>query len=454
MLRNSKNVSLKQARIALLAKQSPEMGFTSLIHHLDTEWLCEAYCKTRKDGAPGIDGETWEHYGEQLEENLRNLIARLKANSYRAPAVLRKHIPKAGSPGETRPLGIPTLEDKVLQRAVVMLLEPIYETDFSDCSYGFRKGRSPHQALEALRQMATHKGGGWILELDIRKFFDEIDHAHLMTFLKYRIRDSAVLRLIGKWLNAGVMEDGSISHPESGSPQGGVISPLLANLYLHHVLDSWFVKEVQPKMHRKSGFVRFADDAVFSFLDEADARRVLDVLPKRFARFGLRLHPEKTKLVDFRRPEGQKVPKGEVVGEAKTFDFLGFTHYWAKSRKGWWVIKCKTAKNRLARAIKAVQAWCKDNMHIPIPEQQQALNRKLQGHCGYFGITGNSNSINSFRHWMLRSWQRSLNRRNRERSMNWERFSKLLEQYPIKPAIAVHSGLRRSEALIPRSRMR
>ncbi len=439
MHRNSDYVSLKQARIAQLANQSPEMGFTSLMHHLDIEWLREAYLRTRKDGAPGVDGATWAGYGEKLEANLGSLITRLKAKSYRVPAVLRKHIPKAGSPGETRPLGIPTLEDKVLQRAVVMLLEPIYEADFCDFSYGFRRGRSPHQALDALREGATHKGGGWLLELDIRKFFDEIDHSHLMEILKPRLRDSAVLRLIGKWLNAGVLDDGVIQYPESGSPQGGVISPLLANIYLHHVLDSWFTQEVQPRMRGKTGLVRFADDAVFHFKNEADALKVLEVLPKRFARYGLRLHPEKTRLLDFRRPEGQNVPKEGVVSEAHTFDFLGFTHYWAKSRKGWWVIKCKTAKNRLARAIKAIHEWCKDNMHRPILEQQQALNRKLQGHCGYYGITGNSTSITSFRHWMLRSWQYSLNRRNRERSMNWERFRKLLRRYPIKPALAVHT---------------
>ena len=253
---------MKQGRIATLAKQSPEMGFTSLIHHLDTEWLFEAYWQTRKDGAPGVDGETWTSYGEQLESNLERLIGRIKANNYRAPAVRRKHIPKAGSPGETRALGIPTLEDKVLQRAVVMLLEPIYETDFSDNSYGFRKGRSAHQALQSLWGEASSIGGGWIVELDIRKFFDEIDHGHLMTFLKHRLRDSVVLRLIGKWLNAGVMEDGCISYPEVGSPAGGVISPLLANIYLHYVLDSWFTEDVKPRMQGKTGFIRFADDGV------------------------------------------------------------------------------------------------------------------------------------------------------------------------------------------------
>ena len=438
MHRNSENVSLKQERIATLAKQSPAMGFTSLIHHLDTEWLCEAYWKTRKDGAPGIDGETWRSYGEALKVNIESLILRLKTNSYRAPAVRRKHIPKAGSPGETRPLGIPTLEDKVLQRAVAMLLEPIYETDFSGHSYGFRRGRSAHQALEALRQETWSKGGGWILELDIRKFFDEIDHAHLMTFLKLRVRDSAVLRVIGKWLNAGVMEDGSISYPESGSPQGGVISPLLANVYLHYVLDSWFRKEVQPRMHGRAELIRFADDAVLSFSKESDALRVFSVLPKRFARYGLRLHPEKTKLVDFRRPRGRNDP-GSKEEDTKAFDFLGFTHYWAKSRKGQWVTKSKTAKNRLARAIKAVWVWCKGNIHRPIQEQQEALNRKIQGHCGYYGITGNSKSLEKYRQQMIRNWQKALNRRNREHSMTWPRFRKLLERYPIKPARAVHS---------------
>jgi group II intron reverse transcriptase/maturase len=439
MHRNSKNVSLKQERIATLAKQSPDMGFTSLMHHLDTEWLCEAYWQTRKDGAPGVDGETWTSYGEELRGNLEKLIERLKTNSYRAPAVRRKHIPKSGSPGETRALGIPTLEDKVLQRAVVMLLEPIYEQDFCDSSFGFRKGRSAHQALQLLWQATSSVGGGWVVELDIRKFFDEIDHACLMTFLKHRLRDSAVLRLIGKWLNAGVMEDGCISYPEVGSPAGGVISPLLANIYLHYVLDSWFTVDVRPRMQGKTGFIRFADDAVFSFSDETDARRVLRTLPKRFARYGLRLHPEKTKLVDFRRPRGRKYSGDAGTKEIKVFDFLGFTHYWGKSVKGKWIIKRKTAKNRLARAIKAVHAWCKDNRHRPILDQQKALNLKVQGHCGYYGITGNGPSLSSYRYWLLRHWRSSLSRRNREGSLTWSKFRKLLERYPIKPVKVVHS---------------
>lgn len=439
MHRNSENVLLKQGRIALLAKQSPEMGFTSLIHHLDIEWLCEAYWLTRKNGAPGVDGETWTSYGERLGENLKSLITRLKTNTYRAPAVRRKHIPKAGSSGETRPLGIPTLEDKVLQRAAVMLLEPIYETDFEDCSYGFRKGRSAHQAIEALWQQSMSKAGGWILELDIRKFFDEIDHAELMTFLKHRVRDGALLRLIGKWLNAGVMENGCISYSESGSPQGGVISPLLANIYLHYTLDRWFIEEVRPRMQGPADLVRFADDAVFSFSNEKDARRVLDVLAKRFARYSLRLHPDKTKLVDFRRPMGRKKPPGGPDGGMKSFDFLSFTHYWAKSRKGSWVIKRKTVSSRFARATKAINEWCKDNLHRPIPEQQEALDRKLRGHCSYYGITGNSNSLSEFRYRLVRIWRYWLSRRNRKRVMTWPRFNALLKRYPIQPAKAIHS---------------
>lgn len=423
----------------MLGKQSPEMGFTSLIHHLDSEWLCEAYWLTRKSGAPGIDGETWASYGEQLEPNIGKLIARLKANSYRAPAIRRKHIPKAGNPGETRPLGIPTFEDKVLQRAVVMLLEPIYETDFIDSSYGFRRGRSAHQALEALWKQMMDKVGGWILELDIRKFFEEIDHTKLILFLKRRVRDSAVLRLISKWLKAGVMENNSISYPDSGTPQGGVISPLLANIYLHYVLDSWFVNDVQPRMRGKTDLVRFADDAVFSFSNEADASRVLETLPKRFARYGLRLHPEKTQLIDFRCPREENKPQGSPEEEAKSFDFLSFTHYWAKSQRGRMTIKRKTAKSRLARAIKVLHVWCKDNRHQPILEQQQALNRVLLGHCSYYGITGNSISLGAFRYWLVRIWRHWLSRRNRERDMTWARFSSLLKRYPIKPARAIHS---------------
>jgi RNA-directed DNA polymerase len=279
-------VSTKQQRIAELARQSPHMGFTSLNHHLDRRWLVEAYNRTRKDGAPGVDGQTGEDYGVHLRENVVALLDRAKSGAYRAPPVRRVRIPK-GTGNETRPLGIPTLEDKVLQRAVVMALEPIYEQDFLNCSYGFRPGRSAHQALQALWQQAMDLGGCWLVEVDIRKFFDTLDHAQLRQLLRLRVRDGVLLRLIDKWLQAGVLEDGGLTYPEAGTPQGGVISPLLANVYLHYVLDVWFEEVVKPCLKGRAFLVRYADDFVMGFACEGDARRVLDVLPKRFGKYGL-----------------------------------------------------------------------------------------------------------------------------------------------------------------------
>ncbi|HWT78300.1 MAG TPA: reverse transcriptase domain-containing protein, partial [Candidatus Methylomirabilis sp.] len=292
-------VSSLQQRIAQLAGERPEMGFTSLAHLIDERWLYEAYHRTRKDGAAGVDGQTGKDYEAHLQDNLRSLLDRAKSGTYVAPPVRRVHIPKAGSATETRPLGIPTFEDKLLQRAVVMVLETIYEQDFRDCSYGFRPGRSAHQALEALWQQTMKMGGGWIVEVDIRKFFDTIDHGHLRAFLKRRVLDGVLLRLIDKWLNAGVLEDGCVTHPETGSPQGGVVSPMLSNVFLHYVLDEWFEREVRPRLKGQAFLIRYADDFVMGFTREEDARRVLDVLPKRFAKYGLALHPEKTRLVPF-----------------------------------------------------------------------------------------------------------------------------------------------------------
>ena len=296
------DVSTKQQRIAKLARQSPEMGFTSLAYYIDLDWLLEAYDRTRKDGAVGVDGQDGEDYAVNLMGNLQSLLDRAKSGTYQAPPVRRVHIPKGGSATETRPLGIPTFEDKVLQRAVVMVLEAIYEQDFKDCSYGFRPGRSAHQALDSLWQQTMGIGGGWIVDVDIRKFFDTIDHGHLRDFLKRRVRDGVLLRLIGKWLNAGVLEDGCVTHPEEGSPQGGVVSPILSNIFLHYVLDEWFEREVQPRLKGRAFLIRYADDFVMGFSREEDARRVMDVLPKRFEKYGLTIHPEKTRLVPFERP--------------------------------------------------------------------------------------------------------------------------------------------------------
>src|SRR5262249_55323150 len=336
-------VSTKQQRLAKLAKQAPQLGFTSLNHHLDLTWLAEAYQRTRKDGAPGVDGQTADGHGLSLLDNLTSLLARAKSGAYFAPPVRRVHIPKGTGP-ETRPLGIPTLEDKVLQRAVVMALEPIYEQDFRDCSYGFRPGRSAHQALAALWQQTMDLGGCWLLEVDIRKFFDTLDHAQLRSLLRQRVRDGVLLRLIDKWLQAGVLEGRELTYPEAGTPQGGVISPLLANVYLHYVLDEWFEEVVKPRLKGRAFLVRYADDFVMGFACEEDAHRVLGVLPKRFGKYGLTIHPEKTRLVPFRRPSSRPPAAGsEGVPPAGSFDFLGFTHFWSGSQKGSWVVKRKTA---------------------------------------------------------------------------------------------------------------
>jgi RNA-directed DNA polymerase len=415
------------------------MGFTSLAYHMDLHWLLEAYRLTRKGGAAGVDGQTAADYERDLEGNLRSLLERAKSGKYVAPPVRRVHIPKAGSPDQTRPIGIPTLEDKVLQRAVVMLLEPIYEQDFHPGSYGFRPGRGAHQALEELRERMMETHGGWVLEVDISKFFDTLDHAHLRQFVAQRVRDGVVLRLIGKWLNAGVMESGQVSYPEAGSPQGGVVSPLLANVYLHHVLDTWFEQQVQPRLRGRAFLIRYADDFVIGFTEEKDARRVMEVLPKRFERYGLKIHPAKTRLVRFERPPKQG---GDPSGKPESFDLLGFTHHWGRSLRGNWVIKRKTASKRLSRALRAINEWCRQNRHKPLAEQRNTLSQKIRGHCAYYGITGNARALSRFRHWLVRLWRKWLSRRNRERPMTWERFNRPLARYGLPPALAVHSTTR------------
>jgi RNA-directed DNA polymerase len=442
MHRNSSTVSLKQQRIAELAKQSPQMGFTSLAYHMDLDWLREAYRRTRKDGAVGVDGQTAADYEQDLEGNLQRLLDRAKSGTYRAPPVRRVYIPKAGSTTETRPIGIPTLEDKVLQRAVVMLLEPIYEAAFHDGSFGFRPGRSAHQALESLWQQTMGQGGGWILEVDIRRFFDTLDHACLRDLLRHRIRDGVLLRLIGKWLNAGVMEDGSLSYPETGSPQGGVISPLLANIYLHYVLDSWFAEEVQPRLQGRAFLIRYADDFVIGFEREDAAKRVMEVLPKRFGKYGLTIHPDKTRLVAFQQPGRRRSMPTSPTDDPGSFDLLGFTHYWARSRKGQWVVKRRTAKGRLGRAVRSIADWCRDNRHRPVGEQHRTLCQKLRGHYAYYGITGNSSALSAFRTAVVRTWRKWLSRRNRERRMYWMVLNRVLARYPLAPARAIHSKYR------------
>jgi RNA-directed DNA polymerase len=434
-------VLTKQQRIAELAKQSPQMGFTSLAHHIDLKWLYEAYLRTRPDGAPGVDGQTIRDYTANLGANLRSLLERAKSGTYRAPPVRRVHIPKGTGP-ETRPIGIPTFEDKVLQRAVVMVLEAVYEQDFRPCSYGFRPGRRAHQALDSFWRQTMGMGGGWVVEVDIRKFFDTLDHAHLRELLRQRIRDGVLLRLIGKWLNAGVLEDGNLTFPEQGSPQGGVISPLLANVYLHYVLDVWFEREVQPRLQGRAFLIRYADDFVIGFACEADARRVLEVLPKRFGKYGLTVHPDKTRLVPFRPPDRSDRTDTRKGPEPGTFDFLGFTHLWGRSRKGAWVVQRRTAPNRFRRGLQMLAQWCRRHCHRPLAEQHQTLGHKLHGHFAYYGITGNSEGLRRFRDAVTRLWRKWLSRRKRAPVLSWEHFTRLLKRFPLPPAHVVHSVYR------------
>ena len=420
-------VSTKQQRLAELAKQHPQRGFIALNHHLDLLWLAEAFHRTRKSAAPGVDGQTADDYGLNLRDNLQSLLDRAKSGTYWAPPVRRVRIPK-GTGAETRPLGIPTLEDKILQRAIVMALEPIYEQDFLDCSYGFRPGRSAHAALAALWQQTMDRGGCWLVEVDIRQFFDTLDHALLRSLLRQRVRDG----VLDKWLQAGVLEDGELTYPEAGTPQGGVVSPLLANVYLHYVLDVWFQDAVQPCLKGRAFLVRYADDFVMGFACEEDARRVLAVLPKRFGKYGLTIHPDKTRLLPFGRPNRSPGSADDQTGpRSESFDFLGFTHYWSRSKRGNWVVKRKTAGSRFHRAVKRIGEWCRLNRHKAIGEQHRSLWQKLRGHFAYYGVIGNLVCLQRFRYEVVRLWRKWLSRRKRRGQFTWTGLNGLLKALPL-----------------------
>jgi RNA-directed DNA polymerase len=433
------SISTKQDRIAKLAQQMPDTALMTLAHHIDIEWLKEAHRRTRKDATPGVDGVSAEDYEGDLEGNLERLLVAAKTGTYRAPPVRRVLIPKDG--GKTRPLGIPTHEDKVLQRAVAMVLEPIYEQDFFDFSYGFRPGRSAHQALEALWQGLMNKRIGWVLDVDVQSFFDTLDHQVCRDLLRGRVSDGVIVRLVGKWLNAGVLDGGVVRRAETGTPQGGVISPLLANIYLHEVLDKWWVREVQPRMRGEAFLIRYADDFVICFEREDDAKRVQDVLPKRFAQYGLSLHPEKTRLLPFVRPRGDEGPPSGP-GQPRSFDFLGFTHKWAKTKTGKWVVQRSTMKSRLTRAVRAITEWCRRHIHAPLTEQAKQLAAKLRGHDQYYGITGNYGALKTVRYLVVLAWWRCLRRRSQRRLSAARFFEHILVRYPLPPARVVHTVYR------------
>jgi group II intron reverse transcriptase/maturase len=435
-------VCTRLQRIAELAREAPERAFLSLAHYIDHEFLREAFRRTRKDGATGVDGQTGKAYEERLEENLRSLLERFKSGRYRAPPVRRTYVPK-GDGRQQRPIGIPTFEDKVLQRAVTMVLEAVYEQDFLPCSYGYRPGRSAHTALEDLWRGLMTMGGGWVLELDITAFFDSLDHTQLRRILDQRVRDGVLRRTIDKWLAAGVMEGEALSHPDAGTPQGGVVSPCLANVYLHDALDTWFEKDVKPRLHGRAFMIRFADDAVMVFSNETDARRVLDVLPRRLGRYGLTLHPTKTRLFPFRPLSTVNDQPGDRG--KRSFDFLGFTHHWARSRRGSWVVKRKTAGSRFSRALKRISEWLRGVRHQSVAWQHEQLVRKLRGHNNYYGITGNSEALSRFRYEVGRRWRKWLDRRSHKAHMTWERFQRLQARYSL-PNPCVRPGLRHCAA--------
>jgi len=422
-------------RVRQAARRDRKQRFTALLHHVyDVERLRVAYLALKRDAAPGIDGETWRHYGERLEDNLRDLAERLKRGAYRAKPVRRAYIPKAD--GRQRPLGVPALEDKIVQRAVVEVLNAIYETDFLGFSYGFRPGRSPHDALDALSVGLTTRKVNWVLDADIRSFFDTLKHEWLVKFVEHRIGDRRVVRLIQKWLNAGVLEDGRRTRSEVGTVQGGSVSPLLANLYLHYVFDLWVQRWREKQTRGDVIVVRFADDFVVGFEHREEAERFLAELRERFAKFGLELHPDKTRLVPF----GRKVNRdwrdrdGPKPG---TFNFLGFTHSCGKTRKGGFTVLRHTMRQRLQAKLVALKEELRRRMHLPVPEQGAYLRSVVAGHVRYFGVPNNGQSIGLFRKLAGWLWWRALKRRSQKHRLPWWRMEKYLVRW-LPPARICH----------------
>jgi group II intron reverse transcriptase/maturase len=426
------NMSPQLLKVVERARQEPEGRFHSLAHLIDVSALERAYGRSRKNAAVGVDGVTKDEYGQGLEQNLQNLHERMKAKRYRHQPIRRVYIPK--EKGKKRPIGISAFEDKLVQDAVREVLEAIYEQDFLDCSHGFRPKRSAHDAVRTLDRIVHRGEVSWILEADIVSFFDSLDRKKLMEMLEVRVADGSLLRLIGKCLHVGVLDGVELSTSESGTAQGSVLSPLLGNVYLHYALDLWFEQEVRPRMRGRATLIRYCDDFVIGFELEADARRMMDVLPKRLGRFGLDLHPDKTRLLPFRRPpSGQQSGKGPA-----TFDFLGFTFYWTRNRKGRWGMLCKTRSASLRRFIGSVYDWCRRHRHSSVKEQHTALKRRIQGHFNYFGVSGNFISLLRVIDQVKRIWYKWLCRRSQRKRLTWERFQDLLRDFPLpRPRIAV-----------------
>jgi RNA-directed DNA polymerase len=426
------NLSPKLMKVAERAKRVPETRLLALAYLMDEELLKEAFGRIRKDAAVGVDGVNKEQYGAQLDDNIRGLHTRMKEGRFRHQPIRRVHIPKA--PGKTRPIGISTIEDKIVQNALTMVLGAIYEQDFLDCSYGFRPGRSAHDALRTLNAACMRDEVNVVLEADIESFFDSIDRKRLMEMLRRRVGDESFIRLVGKCLHVGVLDGEDYSEPDVGTAQGSVLSPMLGNIYLHHVLDVWLDREVKPRLRGKTCLVRYADDLVIGFQRPEEAEMVMAMLQQRMAEYGLRLHPEKTRLVPFRRPsrwqDGGKGPG--------TFDFLGFTLLWQKTQKGHWGQHLKTRAARLQRAKQALNDFCRHHRHQPVKEQHASLCRRINGHFNYFGVNGNLRSLDRLLRAAERAWHKWLNRRSNRTRLNWQRFRDLLRAFPLpRPGVRV-----------------
>jgi group II intron reverse transcriptase/maturase len=420
-------------RVRQAAKRDRTQRFTALLHHVyDIERLRAAYFALKRDAAAGIDGETWRHYGQSLENNLRDLAARVQRGAFRARPVRRAYIPKAD--GRQRPLGVPTLEDKIVQRAVVEVLSAIYEQDFVGFSYGFRPGRSPHQALDALTVGIETRRVNWVLDADIRGFFDTLNHEWLIRFVEHRVADRRVVRLIQKWLRAGVREDGKRTRSEIGTVQGGSISPLLANIYLHYVFDLWVQRWRKRQARGDVVVVRFADDFVVGFEHREDAERVLAELRDRFARFGLALHPDKTRLIEFGR-SADRNRRGRGDGKPETFTFLGFTHVCSKTRKGRFTVLRQTMRRRWQAKLREVNAELRRRLHDPIPVQGAYLRAVILGHTRYYGVPRNGPSVTAFHAALARLWRVVLMRRSQTAFVSWTRMRRLVARWLPVPHI-------------------
>jgi len=422
-------------RVRQVARKDRKQRFTALLHHVyEVARLRSAYFALKREAAPGVDGETWRHYGEALEENLRDLSERLKRGAYRAKPVRRAYIRKTD--GRQRPLGVPTLEDKIVQRAVVEVLNAIYEVDFLGFSYGFRPGRSPHHALDALSVGLLTKKVNWVLDADIRGFFDNLSHGWLVRFIEHRVADRRVVRLIRKWLNAGVLEDGKRTQSEVGTVQGGSVSPLLANVYLHYVFDLWVQRWRRKQAHGEVIVVRFADDFVLGFQHRHEAEQFLDGLRARFAKFGLELHPGKTRLIEFGRYATQNRTR-RGAGKPETFNFLGFTHICAKTRKGGFTVWRQTMRQRLQAKLVALKIELQRRWHLPIREQGAYLRSVVSGHFRYYGVPLNGRALSSFRMAVGRLWWRVLKRRSQIHHLPWQRMSRYVARW-LPPARICH----------------